>query len=57
MHILKTQHLPNLAITQWRLILAHLARHLDSRIMFRQELLRRLPYGDSVIRGVEDLET
>lgn len=57
MHILETQDLPNLPITQRRLILAHLARHLDVRTLLRQEVLRRLLHGDSVIRGVEDLET
>jgi hypothetical protein len=56
MHILKSQNLSDLAITERRLILSHLARHLGSRIVLCQEILRLLPDRNCVIRGIEDLK-
>ncbi len=55
-HILESQHLPYLPITQRRLILAHLARHFGFGIILRQELLRWLLHSDGVVRRIENLE-
>jgi len=56
MHILESQNLSNLAITQWRLILSHLTSDLGFRVILCQKLLRRLLNRDRIICGVEDLE-
>jgi hypothetical protein len=56
MHVLKSQNLSDLAITQRRLILSHLSRHLGLRIVLCQEFLRLLPDRNCVIRGIENLK-
>lgn len=56
MHILKSQNLSDLTITQRRLILSHLAGHLGLRIVLCQEFLRLLPNRNCVIRGIENLK-
>ena len=56
MHILKSQNLSDLAITQRRLILSHLSRHLGLRIVLCQEFLRLLLDRNCVIRGIENLK-
>ncbi len=57
MHILESQNLSDLSVTQWRLILSHLARHLGLGIVLCQEVLRLFPDRDCVICGIEDLKT
>ena len=56
MLLLELQHLPDLPITQRRLPLAHLPRHLRPGIVLRQELPRRHSSGDGIVGRVEDLE-
>ena len=56
MHILESQDLSNLAITQWCLIFSHLTSDLGFRVILCQKLLRRLLNRDRIICGVEDLK-
>lgn len=56
MHILESQNLSDLSITQRRFILSHLTRNLGLRIILCQKVFCRLPDRDCVIRGIEDLK-
>lgn len=58
MHILESQHLLNLPITQRCLLLSHLPRELHARTFLFQELLRAADIlkRDRVVRSIKHLE-
>lgn len=56
MHVLKPQNLPNLPITQRRLPLAHLPRHFHTRTHRLQNLPRRHPCRNRIIRRIKHLK-
>lgn len=57
MHVLVSQHLPDLPVTQRCFPLTHLSRDRYAGTLLLQELHRRHRGGDGVVRSIEDLET
>lgn len=56
MHVLITQHFPDLPIRQRRLKLTHLPRNLRTWTFLLQELLCRSLHRDRIICCIKDLE-